>query len=165
MSTQSLRVTTLAALTLLSTAAAVTAGDNHFRVRPDDAELRVRPDVYPEFRLPRFGMMTYNNGFGEKVVRVRYGGLADQLGLERGDTIVRMNNFRLNYEGAWSDALRSAMQNGGHIVLKVRNVRTGGFVTRHTDIDPYGYGPEITPKFRSEPRIVNRNIGGLRWED
>ncbi|TWT85402.1 hypothetical protein Pla123a_02090 [Posidoniimonas polymericola] len=106
---------------------------------------------YCEPPLPRFGMHSYNNGYGEVVVRINHGGIACELGLEEGDLIERFNHQRLSYHGSWEDALAQAMADGGHIVLRVRDVHTGRRVTRHIDLDPYGrvvggpIGP-VTPK-------------------
>lgn len=103
--------------------------------------------------LPKFGMHTFNDGYGERVVRVRYGGLAWQLGIERGDLIERLNRVRLNYHGSWRHALRNAMlRQGGRIVLRVRDEYTGRVAHRYVDLSRRGrridppVGP-ITPKY------------------
>ena len=108
--------------------------------------LRIQP-APPTHRheLPRFGMSSYNDGYGERIVRVRYGGVAWRLGLERGDRILRINRSRLNYHGSWWYALQRAMDRGGHVLLYVEDVRTGRIVTRHIDFDPHA-GPVVTPK-------------------
>lgn len=121
--------------------------------------------AYCQPRLPVFGMHSYNNGYGEVIVRVRHGGLACQLGLEEGDVVTRLNHDRLTYHGSWEDALSHAMADGGHIVLRVRDGRTGRIVRRHVDLDPYGnviegpVGP-ITPKaVVVTPRVVPHSVG------
>lgn len=98
----------------------------------------LQPPIGPDGHrhpLPRFGMHTFNNGYGEQVTRVRRGGLAWRLGLERGDVIVRLNRFSLTYRGAWWDALDRAMHRGGHVDLTIRDSRTGYLVKRHIDLD------------------------------
>ena len=70
-----------------------------------------------DYYLPKFGFSSFNiNGYGERVTYVQWGGLAAQLGLEPGDTILSMNGFRLNYHGSWNDALYSAMSSGGQVL-------------------------------------------------
>lgn len=148
---QTLRVTLLAATSVFGLSSAANAA------YPSHGHHHCQP------QLPRFGMHSYNDGFGEVIVRVRHGGLACQLGLEEGDVIKRLNGYRLSYHGAWQDALAHAMADGGHIVLRVRDGRTGHLVSRHVDLDPYGnviegpVGP-ITPKVavprRPAPPIV-----------
>jgi hypothetical protein len=83
-------------------------------------------------------MHSFNNGYGEEIVRIRHGGIACRLDLEEGDTILRLNHFPLNYHGSWQDALGLAMQDGGHIVLVVRQ-GCGRIVTRHIDLDWHGH--------------------------
>jgi len=125
--------------------------------------LRIQPQVSSHrHELPRFGMSTFNDGYGEQIVRIGYGGLAWRLGLERGDRILRINRSRLNYRGSWWDALQLAMDRGGHVRLFVQDVRTWRVVTRHVDFDPHA-GPIVTPKVQvvdyhndhpHEPHIV-----------
>jgi hypothetical protein len=101
----------------------------------------------PDDCLPEFGFASFNiRGVGERVTFVRWGGLASQLGLEPGDTILGMNGFRLNYHGAWHDALHYAMASGGWVQLTIRDVRTGRLAYRQTVVgDGHIVGP-ITPK-------------------
>jgi hypothetical protein len=100
----------------------------------------------PSMYLPKFGFNSFNiGGYGERVTYVQWGGLASQLGLESGDTILSMNGFGLTYHGAWNHALYQAMQNGGFVQLSVRDVRTGWIVTRSANLGG-GYGP-VTPKY------------------
>ncbi len=100
------------------------------------AELRLRP------QLPTFDMHTYNNGYGERVVQVRRGGLAWRLGLEPGDTIVRLNRYPLRYHGAWQDALGAAINRGGTVRLAIRDVHSGRLAWRHVDLRTNGYRPD-----------------------
>jgi hypothetical protein len=100
----------------------------------------------PSFYLPKFGFNSFNiGGYGERVTHVQWGGLASQLGLESGDTILKMNGFPLHYHGGWNDALYQAMQNGGWVQLTIRDVRTGWIVTRQAFVGG-GAGP-VTPKY------------------
>jgi len=95
--------------------------------------------------LPKFGFSSFNiNGFGEQVTHVRWGGRAARMGLEPGDIILSMNGFPLTYHGAWNDALRSAMANGGWVQLTIRDVRTGLLAYRQTHVGSGGIGP-VTP--------------------
>jgi hypothetical protein len=97
------------------------------------------------FELPKFGFSSYNiGGFGEQVTYVRWGGRAAQLGLEPGDIILSLNGYQLTYHGAWNDALRHAMHNGGWVQLAIRDVRTGDVAFRQTYLRNYGIGP-VTP--------------------
>ncbi|MEM6799323.1 MAG: hypothetical protein AAF589_07390 [Planctomycetota bacterium] len=111
-----------------------------------DAAVRLRP------QLPSFGMHTYHDGYGERVVRVRRGGIAWRLGLERGDTIVRLNRFSLRHRDAWHNALGAAMDRGGFVRLAIVDGRSGRLVTRQTQLPvdplPGPIGP-ITPKVRT----------------
>src|SRR5689334_11245194 len=64
------------------------------------------------YGLPKFGFSSSTiHGFGERVVSVRYGGRAHQLGLEPGDVILSLNGYRLTYPGSWNDALSRALYN------------------------------------------------------
>jgi hypothetical protein len=92
--------------------------------------------------LPRFGFSSYNvNGYGEQITGVRWGGIASRMGLEQGDVILSLNGYRLNYHGAWKDALREAMFHGGWVQLKVRDVRSGRIAIRETYVG--GNGPNV----------------------
>ena len=100
----------------------------------------------PSFYLPKFGFNSFNiGGYGERVTYVQWGGLASQLGLESGDTVLSMNGFPLNYHGAWNDALYQALQTGGLVQLTIRDVRTGWIVNRQIFVGG-GIGP-VTPKY------------------
>ena len=96
--------------------------------------------------LPRFGFSSFNiHGIGERVTFVEWHGLAARLGLERGDTILALNSFPLTYHGAWRDALREAVYEGGWVQLAIWDVRTGRIAYRQTFLGSPDYGP-ITPK-------------------
>ena len=93
------------------------------------------------YGLPKFGFSSSTiQGFGERVVSVRFGGRAHQLGLEAGDVILSLNGYRLTYPGSWDDALSRALSDGNLVRLKVRDVRTGNVFFRQTFVD-YGGGP------------------------
>jgi predicted metalloprotease with PDZ domain len=118
-------------LTTISTASAS---------QPQALLLNPGPTCYD---LPRFGFSSFNiNGFGERVTSVRWGGIAQRMGLESGDVILALNGYSLSYSGSWSDALREAMNNGGWVQLTIRDVRTGIVATRETFVGG-GYGPIV----------------------
>jgi hypothetical protein len=94
-----------------------------------------------DFGLPKFGFSSSNiHGYGERIVHVRYGGRAAQLGLESGDIILSLNGYGLTYPGSWNDALAAALSDGNQVRLKIRDVRTGHVYFRTTFVD-YGGGP------------------------
>jgi hypothetical protein len=106
------------------------------------------------YELPKFGFSSFNiNGFGERITKVRWGGLAQQMGLESGDVILRLNGYPLSYQGSWNDALREAMSQGGYVQLTVRDVRTGYIATRETYVG--GYGP-VVPHYHSNGPITTK---------
>lgn len=107
----------------------------------------VQPIQPPPVVLPKFGFQSYNvHGIGEQVTFVNCHGLAAQLGLERGDTILSLNGMPLTFHGAWNQALSNVMlQGGGQVHLNIRDVRTGHIVHRTTFVGGAGIGP-ITPK-------------------
>lgn len=114
--------------------------------------LYMQPTLVPGqgcYELPRFGFSSFNiNGFGERITGVRWGGLAQQMGLESGDVILRLNGYPLSYHGSWNDALREAMNQGGYVRLTIRDVRTGSIRNRETYVG--GYGP-VTPHYNNGP--------------
>jgi hypothetical protein len=127
-----------------------------FTASPASAEpkaLFLSPGADPDFvpqPLPRFGFSSFNiNGVGERVTDVRWGGLASQFGLERGDLILSLNGNRLTYHGSWTDALREAMYTGGVVRLRIRDVRTGFVVSRQMFVGGGGGIGPITPKFHT----------------
>lgn len=91
--------------------------------------------------VPRLGFNSYFNGWGEHVTSVNCGSLAWSIGLEAGDTIVAVNGMRLTYDGAWYQAMAQAAAQG-HVVLAIRDWRTGGMAYRHINLG----GPVVTPK-------------------
>lgn len=140
--TRRLSLAAVASLVLVAVATSAEAQTNQARV------LRPSPRVVPQpdYDLPRFGFESFNlQGVGERVTFVNRRGLAAEMGLERGDILLRMNGHRLDYHGAWNDALREAMFNhGGWVRLSIRDVRTGRTVTREIFLGT-NPGP-ITPK-------------------
>jgi hypothetical protein len=97
--------------------------------------------------LPTFGFNSYNvSGYGEVLTYVRYNSIAGRMGLEPGDVILRLNNYRLDYHGAWRDALSRAVYNGGFVRLAIRDVHTGQIRYRETYLAGCDVGP-ITPKY------------------
>jgi len=130
----------VATLTLLTVSASVANADG-------PKALLINPNPGPDCYLPKFGFDSFNiGGVGDRVTFVQWGGLASQMGLEPGDLLLSMNGFPLSYHGAWNDALRSAVLNGGFVQLTIRDVRTGWLATRQLYIGG-GYGP-ITPKYQ-----------------
>jgi membrane-associated protease RseP (regulator of RpoE activity) len=118
----------------------------------------------PTPTLPQFGFSSFNiAGYGERVTRVRWDGLAAQFGLEPGDTILRLNGYPLTYYGAWDDALSRAAADGGWIQLMIRDVRTGAIAYRQIALGTAGYGPygPITPKVHitGHPYLPPQNMG------
>jgi predicted metalloprotease with PDZ domain len=94
------------------------------------------------YGLPKFGFSSSSiQGYGERVVSVRYGGRAHQLGLESGDVILSINGYRLTYPGSWNDGLSQALYNNNLVRLKIRDVRTGNVYVRQTYVNYGGSGP------------------------
>jgi hypothetical protein len=94
------------------------------------------------YGLPKFGFSSSTiQGYGERVVSVRFGGRAHQLGLESGDVILSLNGYRLTYPGSWNDGLSRALYNNNLVRLKVRDVHTGNIYFRETYVDYGGGGP------------------------
>ena len=87
--------------------------DRHFhRVGSPAAEVAVESAILAHggYDLPKFGFSSFNiNGFGERVTNVRWGGIAQRMGLESGDMILSLNGYPLTYHGSWNDALREAV--------------------------------------------------------
>ncbi len=109
---------------------------------PPKKTLLLKPIAPGEpYGLPKFGFASSTiYGYGERVVFVRPGGRASQLGLEPGDVIVSLNGYRLTYSGSWNDALSRALTNGGLVRLSVRDVRTGNTYFRSIYVG-YDNGP------------------------
>ena len=127
----------------------VTAAFTASSAAAEPKALLLSPGADPHFvphALPRFGFSSFNiDGVGERVTHVRWGSLASQFGLERGDIILSMNGHRLTYHGSWNDALEDAFfHHDGLVRLRIRDVRTGFIATRQMFLGG-GVGP-ITPK-------------------
>jgi hypothetical protein len=121
------------------------------------------------YELPKFGFSSFSvNGFGERVTSVRWGGIAQQMGLESGDVILSLNGYPLTYHGSWNDALREAVyNNGGFVKLRVRDVRTGFIAFRQTYVgDSYGpvaynnYNGPVTYKSKTIPSHPQHHMSG-----
>ena len=146
------RFTTIAAVAIVATLAlAVNAEAQQTKMMlvggPQPA---VQPYVQPlppsQIPLPSFGFQSYNiQGYGERVTYVSCHGLASQLGLEPGDTILTLNGFPLTYHGAWNNALYNAMQQGGSVTLAIQDVRTGAVVYRSSYMGGGVIGQPVGP--------------------
>jgi hypothetical protein len=86
----------------------------------------------PAGGVPRLGFTSYFNGQGEAVTRVLSGTAASRVGLEPGDVIVAVNGERLLTYGAWDREISNAAIQG-HVVLAIRDWRTGQTAFRHFD--------------------------------
>jgi membrane-associated protease RseP (regulator of RpoE activity) len=107
------------------------------------------------YGLPKFGFSSSTiYGYGERVVFVRPGGRAWQLGLEPGDVILSMNGYRLTYPGSWNDALSRTLADGGLVQLRVRDVRTGNAYLRSIYI---GYDGGPVAHYYKTGAIVSNN--------
>lgn len=139
-------MTTTTRNTVLALLASLTLAVASSALASQPKALLISPHPYGEV-LPKFGFNSYNiHGVGERVTRVRWGGLASQFGIEPGDIILAMNEFALTYHGAWNDALRDAMlYHDGEVQLVIRDVRTGSIAYRSAFLGSGIYGP-ITPK-------------------
>jgi hypothetical protein len=140
----------LSAVTLAATAAA--AETNAYL-----ASLNVDPGFGHSHNLPKFGFSSFNlHGAGERVTYVRWGGLASQFGLEPGDLILSMNGIPLSYQGSWNDALCNAMENGGWVRLRIRDVRTGRIFARQMFVGGAGGGNgPIVNHYKTDGNVNN----------
>jgi len=117
------------------------------------------------YGLPKFGFSSSSiQGYGERVVSVRYGGRAHQLGLESGDVILSLNGYQLTYPGSWNDALTQALYNNNYVRLKIRDVRTGNIFFRETYMNyGGGNGPvqhfKKTGNFDGKPHLDFHPVG------
>ena len=119
---------------------------------------RLQPVYHPPVHqhpapiVPRLGFMGHvAYGYGMVVDSVSCGGIAERLGLERGDVIVRINNHPIHDDDCYQNALLNAVRfQNGFIDLTVVNVRSGRMVHRTGNISFGGNGP-ILP--RSTPHI------------
>ena len=139
----------------LSTLAA--AGDHKFKIMPKMIVQQPMTDVQPmliddghddgfqdnqDFYVPPARSLGFYGHFdagqGMHVERVLCGSFAAQLGLEPGDTIVRVNGMRLQCEHDYFDALRTYSD----VRLLVRDVNTGRLVwTRTICLDSHVSSP------------------------
>ena len=117
----------LASLTLITISSASAAPPKAMLMNPN-------PGGDHGYDLPKFGFSSFNiEGYGERITGVRWGGIAQRMGLESGDVILSLNGFPLTYHGAWKDALHQAVYHGnGYVNLRVRDVRTGNIAWRQT---------------------------------
>lgn len=83
----------------------------------------VMPFANPGIPQPRLDINgRYLCGQGLRITRVLCGGLAEQLGLRRGDTIVAINGETIRSRSHFEDLLRDAVVcHGGHVCLLVRS--------------------------------------------
>jgi hypothetical protein len=133
-------LTLLASLTLVGFAALPAAAQSRLILVDPESD----PGLAPDYCLPQFGFSSFNIGVGERVTFVRWGGVASRMGLEPGDVILSMNGYRLNYHGAWNDALYQAVAGGGWVQLRIRDVRTGIVANRQTFVGG-GIGGGVGP--------------------
>ncbi len=119
----------LASLTLITISSASAAPPKAMLLNPNPGNGGGHSDELPKFGFSSFTM----DGYGERITGVRWGGIAQRMGLESGDVILSLNGFPLNYHGAWKDALHQAVYHGnGYVNLRVRDVRTGNVAFRQT---------------------------------
>lgn len=91
-------------------------------VLAEDFVPRMRPTLRPVEPV-RLGFVGHvDRGEGMHVERVLYGSIADQIGLEAGDLIERINGQRIRCNEDYFDAIRNAF---GVFNLVVHDVRTG----------------------------------------
>jgi predicted metalloprotease with PDZ domain len=137
-SLQFLAVLVFSATVILAKCQTTNAGD---RVWP--------PSQQQAVFVPQLGFMSFFNGYGEQVVSVTPGSLAWEAGLEPHDVVVAVNGARLRYDGHWYALMQDAAYRG-HVMLAIRDCRTGQIVRRHIDLGmdsgDFGGGSAITPK-------------------
>jgi hypothetical protein len=136
------RKTVLALLASLTLVTFSTASISTATASPPKALLLNPNPGHDCYDLPKFGFSSFSiNGYGERITGVRWGGIAQRMGLENGDVILSLNGYPLTYHGSWNDALQQAVyNNGGYVKLRVRDVRTGFVAFRQTYVGN-GYGP------------------------
>lgn len=126
--TRTILVTSLAIIALASTAVATAAAPKI---------VIIEPPLNYGWKLPKFGFVAKTDvGVGLRVLQVHWNSRAYRMGLEEGDMILSLNGRWLDYPGAWDQALRRAMYNGGWVELRVRDVRTGSIVYREAYLGP-----------------------------
>ena len=89
------------------------------RLQPRLVPPVVQPHVHPPVTLGFYG--DFHDGHGMHVTGVVPGSIAQRLGLEVGDVILRINNRSLTCEHDFQDALRGA----DGVRLLVQDVRSG----------------------------------------
>jgi len=135
---------TIRTLSIVAVVAATIAAANTAVAAPK-AALYLGPGQGPQ-SLPKFGFVSYNNGWGEHVTQVFWGSRAQQFGLERHDIIMAINGRPLTYPGSWNDALREATYQGDFMTLKIRDRNTGAIVFRTVSIWGYTSPPPVVYK-------------------
>ncbi|MEN1679553.1 MAG: hypothetical protein AAGJ46_08160 [Planctomycetota bacterium] len=127
--------------------------------------------------IPDLGMRTAFTPQGEQVIRVRPGGIACQMGLERGDIIVRVNRFAIDCPNAFGEALAFALERGGflrltylqgctgrlataqaHLPVVGRTGFRGGFGGGFAGPTPRFHEPILDPRFRNEQALLGNRI-------
>jgi hypothetical protein len=150
----------VASLTLVTVSAVSAAPPKAMLLNPNQGQ--------GGFDLPKFGFSSFNNGYGERITGVRWGGIAQRMGLESGDTILSLNGYPLNYHGAWTDALSHAVyHDGGYVKLRVRDVRTGFVATRQIYVGDIcgpvvynNYNGPVTYKSKQAPGHPHQPMSG-----
>lgn len=105
----------------------------------------VQPFVNPGITQPRLDINgRYVCGEGMLITRVICGGLAERIGLERGDTIVAINGQTVTSRSHFHDLLRDAVVcYGGRASLLVRrDCGRPSYVTMHVHF-PISNGPVV----------------------
>lgn len=124
--------TVLALALVVLSAASLMAAPPH----PTVAPLRLNPYT-PDY--PRLGFLyRVIPGYGYEILSVSWGSPASRIGLEPGDVVRSINGYPLTYYGAHHQAVAQAMNYGGWLSMRIRDVRTGYTVTRGTYL--YGVG-------------------------
>jgi len=99
---------------------------------------------------PRLGFYGHFEwGYGMVVESVAWGTPAKRMGLEGGDVIVAVNGLWLRSQGDYDRALSYG---GEHAQVTVRDVRSGGLITRtahlHSEIGYRSAGPGVSLELR-----------------
>lgn len=153
-------MTTIIRKTALALMAALTLATISTASASQPQALLLNPNSGPGcYDLPRFGFSSFSiNGFGERVTSVRWGGIAQRMGLESGDVILSLNGYPLTYHGSWNNALRETMyNNGGFVKLKILDVRTGFIAFRQTYVGD-SYGPVVYNHYNSPVTYKNKTM-------
>ena len=137
----------IAAVGLLILGIFVAAGDAWASQRP--IRLAPNPGIVPAPSAPLLGY-TYVvvPGYGFRVTGVMRGTPAAVVGLERGDTVLSINGYRLTYLGADLPARADAARRGGWARLRIQDVRTGRIASRTVNLfhgHGHGYVQPVGP--------------------